>query len=167
MHICTPPQTHTPLAIAGLRAGVAVARREAAGVSASARSTELAAVAGRDRRAASSRVFQHRFGAGAAPAARRWSARASSGRPLVATCETLWYRDDEYFAVPWRGTWEIEGGGPTMGHGIHQFDLLLSVLGPWRQVTRRRGPAGRGRRDTEDVSMALVTLRRTARSRRW
>ncbi|MFD2354413.1 Gfo/Idh/MocA family oxidoreductase [Nonomuraea ferruginea] len=79
------------------------------------------------------------------------------GRPLVATCLTQWYRGDAYFEVPWRGTWASEGGGPTMGHGIHQFDLLFSVLGPWREVS---GLAVRQARDTEteDVSMAMVTF---------
>lgn len=42
-----------------------------------------------------------------------------------------------------------------MGHGIHQFDLMLSVLGPWSQITaladRQTRPT-----DTEDVSIAAV-----------
>ena len=57
--------------------------------------------------------------------------------------------------MPWRGRWEVEGGGPTMGHGIHQFDMLLAVLGPWRRLSafaaRQALPT-----DTEDVSMAVV-----------
>jgi predicted dehydrogenase len=99
-------------------------------------------------------VFQHRYGA-AAVRLRRLARSGALGRPLVATCETLWYRPDAYFEVPWRGRWDVEGGGPTMGHGIHQFDLLLSVLGPWSQITaladRQTRPT-----DTEDVSIAAV-----------
>jgi predicted dehydrogenase len=79
------------------------------------------------------------------------------GRPLLATCATQWYRDAAYFDVPWRGKWETEGGGPTMGHGIHQFDLLLSVLGQWREVTAMAARSSR-HTNTEDVSMALVTF---------
>jgi predicted dehydrogenase len=79
------------------------------------------------------------------------------GRPLTAVCHTLWLRTDEYFTVPWRGRWETEGGGPTMGHGIHQFDLLLSVLGPWSEVVavaaRQLRPTA-----TEDLSCAIVTF---------
>ncbi|WP_336646724.1 Gfo/Idh/MocA family protein [Microbacterium sp. USHLN186] len=74
---------------------------------------------------------------------------------MVATCETLWHRTPEYFDLPWRGLWSVEGGGPTVGHGIHQFDLLLAVLGPWSRLTafaaRQLLPT-----DTEDVSMAVV-----------
>ena len=42
-----------------------------------------------------------------------------------------------------------------MGHGIHQMDLLLDLLGPWSEV---RAMAGRLVHDveTEDVSTALV-----------
>ncbi len=77
------------------------------------------------------------------------------GRPLVAHCQTTWYRNAEYYAVPWRGRWESEGGGPAMGHGIHQMDLLLDLMGPWSEV---RAMAGRLVHDveTEDVSTALV-----------
>ena len=57
--------------------------------------------------------------------------------------------------MPWRGRWDTEGGGPTMGHGIHQFDLLLAMLGPWSEVTAMAGRLAR-HVDTEDVSMAIV-----------
>jgi predicted dehydrogenase len=44
-----------------------------------------------------------------------------------------------------------------MGHGIHQMDLLLSVLGPWREVVavvaRQARPTA-----TEDLSCAIVTF---------
>ena len=49
-------------------------------------------------------------------------------------CETLWYRPDSYFLPDWRGNWAGEGGGPTLGHGIHQIDLLLHLMGPWETV---------------------------------
>jgi predicted dehydrogenase len=101
-------------------------------------------------------VFQHRFGS-AARRLRELLAAGRLGSPMVAVCDTLWYRPDAYFEVPWRGRWEIEGGGPTMGHGIHQMDLLLSILGDWREVV---GVAARRARPTatEDVSAALVTF---------
>ena len=72
-------------------------------------------------------------------------------------CDTLWYRDPAYFAVPWRGRWETEGGGPTMGHGIHQMDLALSILGDWTEVTAVTATLERDV-ETEDVSMAIVRL---------
>ncbi|WP_043618710.1 Gfo/Idh/MocA family protein [Nonomuraea candida] len=153
-HLCTPPALHAPLALACLEAGVTALVEKPPTLSLAEFDTLIAAEARSTAHVAT--VLQHRFGAGAIRL-RRLTGSGALGRPLLATCLTQWYRDEAYYAVPWRGTWESEGGGPTMGHGIHQFDLLLSVLGPWSEVTavatRRARPV-----ETEDVSMALVTF---------
>lgn len=151
-HICTPPGTHLPLTTQCLEAGVPVLL-EKPPVLSLAEMDALIAVSERTGVDAAV-VFQHRFGAGGIRL-RRLLAEGTLGRPLVATCNTFWFRAPEYFAVPWRGKWDVEGGGPTMGHGIHQFDLLLSLLGSWSEVSAM---AGRLARDTatEDVSTALV-----------
>jgi hypothetical protein len=39
------------------------------------------------------------------------------GRPMLATCHPLWYRDEAYHRVPWRGRWDTEGGGPRSPYG--------------------------------------------------
>ncbi|MFJ9558986.1 Gfo/Idh/MocA family protein [Streptomyces fuscichromogenes] len=152
VHICTPPETHSPLAVLAMRAGANALVEKPTALSLY-EMDRLAAVEEETGRRVLT-VFQHRFGA-AATRLRRLVRDGLLGRPLVATCETLWYRPDEYFDVPWRGRWEIEGGGPTMGHGIHQFDLLLSILGPWSEVTSLAGRLARPT-DTEDVSVAAV-----------
>ncbi|CAM3827401.1 Gfo/Idh/MocA family protein [Kibdelosporangium persicum] len=154
VHLCTPPRHHAPLALECLAAGVTVLVEKPPALSLA----EMDALIEAERASTGhvATVFQHRFGP-AAIRLRQLSTAGELGRPLVATCATLWYRDDAYFAVPWRGSWDSEGGGPTMGHGIHQFDLMLSILGPWREI---RALAARQARDvqTEDVSMALVTF---------
>ncbi|MGN9841147.1 Gfo/Idh/MocA family protein [Nonomuraea sp. H19] len=154
VHLCTPPQLHAPQAVACLEAGVTALVEKPPTLSLAEFDTLIEA----ERRSTGhvATVLQHRFGAGAVRL-RRLAEAGELGRPLLATCLTQWYRDEAYYAMPWRGTWESEGGGPTMGHGIHQFDLLLSILGPWREVT---AVAARQARDvdTEDVSMALVTF---------
>ena len=154
VHICTPPGSHVDLAIEAQRGGAvpivekppALSLEDFDRLLASEAETGVPVVG----------LFQHRFGS-AAVGLRGLLAEGALGRPLVAVAETLWYRDDDYFAVPWRGTWGVEGGGPTMGHGIHQFDLLLSILGPWASV---RAVAVRQNRptETEDVSSAIVTF---------
>lgn len=99
-------------------------------------------------------VFQNRFGSAAIRLRERLDAGAL-GRPLVAVCHTLWYRDAGSFDPPWRGRWATEGGGPTLGHGIHQMDLLLSILGDWAEVTAEMATLARAV-ETEDVSFATV-----------
>lgn len=152
VHICTPPATHVDLAVQCLRAAVmpVLEKPPALSLEQMDRLLEVERQAGVPVVV----VFQHRFGAGA-ERLRALGASSGAGRPLVAVCNTLWYRGDDYFSVPWRGRWETEGGGPTMGHGIHQFDLLLSILGDWETVT---GIAGRQSRptETEDVSAAVI-----------
>lgn len=152
VHVCTPPQTHVPLAILAMRAGVPALIEKPPALSLG-EMDELAAVQA-ETGVPVLTVFQHRYG-GAAVRLRELLHSGLLGRPLVATCETLWYRTDEYFDVPWRGLWDVEGGGPTMGHGIHQFDLLLSILGPWSTVSAFAARQARPT-DTEDVSLAIV-----------
>ncbi|MET0296345.1 MAG: Gfo/Idh/MocA family oxidoreductase [Microbacterium sp.] len=152
VHICTPPQSHVPLALLAQRAGVAALVEKP--IALSLREMDELVRSEAETGVPVLTVFQHRFGP-AALLLQRLAAEGRLGRPLVATCETLWYRSDEYFDVPWRGRWEIEGGGPTMGHGIHQFDLLLAVLGPWSRVSAFAARQSRPT-DTEDVSIALA-----------
>jgi len=152
VHVCTPPGSHVPLATIAMRAGVAVLTEKPTALSLAELDT-LAEVE-RETGVPVLTVFQHRFGR----AARRLAELAndgSLGRPLVATCETLWYRADSYFDLPWRGKWAVEGGGPTMGHGIHQFDVLLAILGPWQSVSAMAARQTRPT-DTEDVSVAVA-----------
>ena len=101
-------------------------------------------------------VFQQRTGTAAAHV-RRLLQDGALGRPLIAVCQTLWYRDADYFAVPWRGKWETEGGGTTLGHGIHQLDLLAFLLGDWASVQGRLWRLDR-ETQTEDASTATITF---------
>ncbi|MEU2337368.1 Gfo/Idh/MocA family oxidoreductase [Streptomyces sp. NPDC006654] len=151
--IGTPPTLHRDQTVAALRAGAWV-WCEKPPVPSLADFDAVEAEEGADGGPYASIVFQHRFGSGSTHV-RRLLAEGALGRPLVAHCQTTWYRDTAYYAVPWRGRWATEGGGPAMGHGIHQMDLLLDLLGPWQEV---RGMAGRLVHDveTEDVSTALV-----------
>ncbi|MGR0161131.1 Gfo/Idh/MocA family protein [Paenarthrobacter nitroguajacolicus] len=150
--ICTPPSSHFPLALEALSYGLdAVIEKPPALSLSQMRELEKAEAASKGKLSC---VFQHRFGSGA----QRLLALQESGalgKPLVGTCNTLWFRDQPYFDVPWRGLWDVEGGGPTMGHGIHQFDLLLHLWGPWAEVTAFAGKLAR-RTDTEDASAAVV-----------
>jgi predicted dehydrogenase len=158
LHICTPPGVHAEQAIAALDAGLHVVCEKPAALSLDELDAMTDAARRADRRLAV--VFQQRTGSAAAHV-RRLLDEGALGRPLVATCQTLWYRDPAYFAVPWRGKWATEGGGPTLGHGIHQIDLLAWLLGDWSSV---QGQLWRLDRDTEteDVSTAVITFERGA-----
>ncbi|GAA2294267.1 Gfo/Idh/MocA family oxidoreductase [Streptomyces kunmingensis] len=152
--LCTPPAVHREQAEAALRAGAWVWCEKPPCPSLADYDAVAAAERGGGSDPYASIVFQHRFGSGARHV-RHLLREGAFGRPLVAHCQTTWYRDTAYYAVPWRGRWATEGGGPAMGHGIHQTDLLLDLMGPWSEV---RGMAARLVHDveTEDVSTAQV-----------
>ncbi|MFI9584307.1 Gfo/Idh/MocA family protein [Streptomyces sp. NPDC052236] len=150
--IGTPPSLHTAQTVASLTAGAWVLCEKPLCLSL-AEYDEIAAAENASG-AYASVVFQHRYGSGAVHA-RKLITSGELGSPRVAHCQTTWHRDSEYYSVPWRGTWASEGGGPTMGHGIHQYDLLLHLLGEWTEV---RAMASRlvHATESEDVSTALV-----------
>ncbi|MFC4011216.1 Gfo/Idh/MocA family protein [Nonomuraea purpurea] len=150
--VATPPAAHREAVIAGLDAGAWVWCEKPPTLSL-AEYDEISAHE-RDGGPYASYVFQHRFGS-AARRLREHIRAGELGAPHVAVCNTLWYRSRDYFEVPWRGRWDAEGGGPTMGHGIHQMDLLLNLLGDWHEVHAVAATLGR-EIETEDVSFAIV-----------
>lgn len=150
--ICTPPVVHREQALAALAAGAHVVVEKPPAPSLDELDDMRAAALAADRQLAV--VFQQRTGTAAAHV-RRLLQGGALGRPLIATCQTLWFRGADYFAVPWRGKWSTEGGGTTLGHGIHQLDLLAYLLGDWRSVQARLWRLDR-ETETEDASTATV-----------
>ena len=152
--ICTPPGAHREQALAVAAAGAHVVVEKPPAASLDELDEMRAAAEQANRQLAV--VFQQRTGTAAAHV-RRLLQSGELGRPLIAVCQTLWYRDEEYFAVPWRGKWETEGGGTTLGHGIHQLDLLGFLLGDWASVQGRLWRLDR-ETQTEDASTATITF---------
>lgn len=154
VHVCTPPAAHRDQTIAAARAGahVVVEKPPAPSLEELDEMRTAARDAGRELIV----VFQQRTGTAAAHV-KRLLDDGAFGRPLIAQCQTLWYRDPAYFAVPWRGKWETEGGGTTLGHGIHQIDLLAYLLGEWESVQARLWRLDR-ETQTEDASTATIAF---------
>jgi predicted dehydrogenase len=154
LHVCTPPGVHAEQAIAALDRGVHVIVEKPPARSLAELDAMVEAARGYDRELAV--VFQQRTGTAAAHVKRLLDTGAL-GRPLLAVCHTLWFRDQGYFDVPWRGSWATEGGGPTLGHGIHQLDLLAWLLGDAEEVAGVLWRLGR-ETGTEDSSTATIAF---------
>lgn len=152
--VATPPGSHTQLTLALLAAGCSVLLEKPPTINLADMDILLAA----ESESAGSVyvVFQHRHGSGARRA-HSLLASGALGVPQVAVCETLWFRPDSYFLPDWRGNWAGEGGGPTLGHGIHQIDLLLHLMGDWDTIDAKASRIARPI-EFEDVSMAIVTF---------
>lgn len=152
LHICTPPGGHEAQTLAAFASGahVVVEKPAALSLTESDAMIEGARVAGRGLAV----VFQQRSGSATAHV-KALLESGELGRPLSALCHTHWYRTEEYFAVPWRGTWASEGGGTTLSHGSHQIDLLAYLLGEWAAVT---ASMWRLQHDVETEDLAHASL---------
>jgi predicted dehydrogenase len=101
-------------------------------------------------------VYQYRFGNGFQKLLHLIAA-GLAGRPLVATLETHWNRDDAYYAVPWRGRRAGELGGAVLSHAIHLHDLLTTALGPVARVAARTAVRVNPI-ETEDCAAILLAM---------
>ena len=132
--ICTPPRLHEAQIIACLEAGADVVCEKPLVDSLEALDRVAEAELRTGRRVAP--IFQYRWGAGAQKL-RRLLDVGMPGRLLVATSETMWKRDNAYYAVPWRGTWAGERGGAVLSHSIHLHDLLTWLGGRPAEIVAR------------------------------
>jgi predicted dehydrogenase len=81
-------------------------------------------------------IYQFRFGHGVQKL-KHLIKEGVAGRAYLTTIETAWRRRADYYAVPWRGKWATELGGPLVTLAIHAHDLLYYVVGPIRSVFAR------------------------------
>jgi predicted dehydrogenase len=150
--VAAPPAVHAEMTIAALRAGAWVLCEKpfCASLAELDRIEKTELETGRFAAC----IFQQRFASSTAHV-RQLAADGLLGRPLVAVCHTLWYRDAAYYAVPWRGKWRTELGGVTMSLGVHAIDHLLHLLGDWAEVRAQVATLDRDI-EVEDISLALV-----------
>jgi len=158
VQIATPPGTHYGLIIRSLESGSWVLCEKPLCTSLA----ELDHILTVEQQTGTycSSVFQWRFGSGGQHL-KHLIQIAALGRPLVGICQTTWFRNHDYYQVPWRGKWSTEGGGPTMGQGIHAMDLFLWLLGDWEEVSAMTGTLDR-EIEVEDVSLAIVRFKNRA-----
>lgn len=150
--IVTPPATHLSLTVASLQAGAHVYCEKPLCLSL-AEFDQIHQAEQRYGRFVST-VAQWRFGS-AARHAKQLLEEGVGGRPLLGHCQTLWYRPDAYYQLPWRGRFASEGGGPTMNLGIHLMDLFLWLMGEWQEVQAVAVTLDHAI-EVEDVSLAWV-----------
>lgn len=94
-------------------------------------------------------VFQNRFRAGS----RRLKALAQSGAlgPLhVVQADVPWWRPQDYYDEPGRGTYARDGGGVLISQAIHTLDLMLSLTGPAAEAQALAATTGFHRMESED-----------------
>lgn len=153
--ICTPPYLHAAQTIQALEAGRhVICEKPLAG---SLRDADRVAEAETRSGRRVMPVFQYRFGHGAQKL-KLLLERGITGAAYLTTVETAWRRRPPYYAVPWRGRWATELGGPLVNLAIHAHDLVYYLLGPARRVyaslTTRVNAI-----ETEDCATASLEMR--------
>jgi predicted dehydrogenase len=100
-------------------------------------------------------VSQHRFDTASQFLARALPA-GRLGRVLECDAYVKWWRSDEYYARPVKGSWAHEGGGALMNQAIHQVDLLRWLSGPITRVFGQWHLGAAHRIESEDMVSAVL-----------
>jgi UDP-N-acetyl-2-amino-2-deoxyglucuronate dehydrogenase len=95
-------------------------------------------------------MSQHRFD-DATMFLRRAIAVGRLGKLLQADAYVKWFRSDEYYSRPIKGSWKTEGGGALINQAIHQVDILLHLMGPVTKVNGMWQLGARHKIESEDV----------------
>jgi predicted dehydrogenase len=101
-------------------------------------------------------MSQHRFD-DATIFLKRALAAGRLGKLLQADAYVKWFRSDEYYSRPIKGSWHTEGGGALINQAIHQVDILLYLIGPIASVQGTWQLGARHRIESEDIVNALLS----------
>jgi predicted dehydrogenase len=78
------------------------------------------------------------------------------GKILQGDAYVKWYRSEEYYSRPIKGSWRTEGGGALINQAIHQVDVLLYLMGSVSAVEGMWQLGARHRIESEDVVNGLL-----------
>jgi len=99
-------------------------------------------------------VFPSRFKVGAQKT-KEAIEKGRLGRIVLVQGSIKWFRQQSYYGVSWRGTWELDGGGALMNQSIHTIDLVQWFGGPVKRISGKVATL-RHSIQTEDTGAALL-----------
>ncbi len=88
---------------------------------------------------------------------RRAFAAGRLGKLLQADAYVKWFRTEEYYSRPIKGSWHTEGGGALINQAIHQVDVLVYLMGSVSAVQGTWQLGARHKIESEDIVNALLT----------
>jgi len=154
VHVCTPPSSHAEIAIHSMDAGkhVLVEKPMSPGLK---ECDEMLAAEKRNG-VTMGIIAQNRF----RDSIWRLKKIADSGIAGKVRCvhvNSLWWRGHSYYDLWWRGTWEKEGGGPTLNHAVHHIDMLNWIQGALPvEVSSMLANVMHDNAEVEDLSFAAL-----------
>jgi UDP-N-acetyl-2-amino-2-deoxyglucuronate dehydrogenase len=79
------------------------------------------------------------------------------GKLALGSAYVKWSRTAAYYqSAPWRGTWELDGGGALMNQAIHAVDMLQWCMGPVESVQSLTGNIKHQGIEVEDTAVAVI-----------
>jgi predicted dehydrogenase len=81
------------------------------------------------------------------------------GRILQADAYVKWWRSDQYYSRPIKGSWAVEGGGALINQAIHQVDVLRYLVGDVDELFGYWQLGARHKIESEDIVNALLKYR--------
>ncbi|MBE5961271.1 MAG: Gfo/Idh/MocA family oxidoreductase [Lachnospiraceae bacterium] len=129
LHICTPHNTHTDLAITALNRGIHVFMEKPPVINQEQWIRLQEAVRENKEKAKLGFCFQNRYNESVQYVKERVQ-NGSYGRILGARGIVTWNRNADYYEnSEWRGRLSLEGGGVLINQAIHTLDLLQYIIG--------------------------------------
>ena len=132
--ICTPPNLHFPQIRAAIEAGKHVICEKPL-VGSLVELDQLEDLARRTDKQIMP-IFQYRFGHGLQKLKYLVDCQLA-GEAFVFNVDVAWWRERDYYSVPWRGKRSSELGGALLSQAIHAVDMVFYILGPARTLFAR------------------------------
>ncbi|WP_077624672.1 Gfo/Idh/MocA family protein [Sediminibacillus massiliensis] len=150
--VCTPPYTHSQIAVDFLDAGkhVIVEKPMASSLEECDAMNEAAERSGKIL----SVIAQNRF---RTPMMKLKNVLDTKlmGPILHTQVDSFWWRGHSYYDLWWRGTWEKEGGGCTLNHAVHHIDIFQWMNGMPSEITAVTSNTAHDNAEVEDISIAI------------
>src|SRR6478672_3649682 len=100
-------------------------------------------------------VSQHRFD-DSSQFLKKAISEGRLGKILQADAYVKWYRSEEYYSRPIKGSWATEGGGALINQAVHQVDVLLWLVGPVKELFAYWQLGALHKIQSEDVIASLL-----------
>lgn len=154
VHVCTPPYVHCEIAVNSMNAGCNVLVEKPM-ATCLAECDEMLAAEKRNG-VTMACIAQNRF-RNSIYKLKKTADSGLAGKICMAQVESAWWRGHCYYDLWWRGTWEKEGGGPTLNHAVHHIDMLNWLEGRLpKLVTSMLTNVMHDNAEVEDLSLACL-----------
>lgn len=154
VHVCTPPYVHAQIAIHAMDAGMNTVVEKP--MATCLEECDAMLEAEKRNGVTMACIAQNRF-RNSIYKLKRTVDSGLAGKVCFAQVNSLWWRAHCYYDLWWRGTWEKEGGGPTLNHAVHHIDMLNWIKGTLPdEVTAMLTNVMHDNSEVEDLSVACM-----------